>query len=268
MELKGVRYTACPPGIDDWELAAGEITIDQKTQMGTGRDVKLEFLGVPIFYTPWISFPVGDQRKSGLLFPTIGSSSKNGTQIAVPYYFNLAPNYDATLMSRYYSARGVRLDPELRYLDECTRSQLNVEYLFHDDDRGEARSFVDWRHVTRFAPLTRLRVDAANVSDQDYFEDFGVGFEGTSVTFLNRYVDFRHDMGAWSFNARAQDYQVIDRELPDDDRAVPDPAAADGQRPLGRAARRLRFRVVRRSDELPARPRRPAGRARSMPCRP
>lgn len=217
MELKGVRYTACPPGIDDWELAAGEITIDQKNQMGTGRDVKLEFLGVPIFYTPWISFPVGDQRKSGLLFPTIGSSSKNGTQVAVPYYFNLAPNYDATLMSRYYSARGVRLDPELRYLDEDTRSQLNVEYLLYDEDRGEARSFVDWRHVTRFAPLTRLRIDAADVSDQDYFEDFGVGFEGTSVTFLNRYVDFRHDVGAWSFNARAQDYQVIDRDLPDDD---------------------------------------------------
>jgi LPS-assembly protein len=217
MELEGVHYTACPPGIEDWQLAAGEITIDQKKQMGTGRDVKLEFLGVPIFYTPWISFPVGDQRKSGLLFPTVGNSSKNGTLVAVPYYFNLAPNYDATLTSRYYSSRGVRLDPELRYLNEDTRSQLNVEYLFYDKERDEARSFVDWRHVTRFAPLTRLRIDAANVSDRDYFEDFGVGFEGTSVTFLNRYVDLRHDQGAWSFNARAQDYQVIDRELPDDD---------------------------------------------------
>jgi LPS-assembly protein len=111
----------------------------------------------------------------------------------------------------------MRLDPELRYLDEDTRSQLNVEYLFYDNEREEARSFVDWRHVTRFAPLTRLRVDAANVSDRDYFEDFGVGFEGTSVTFLNRYIDLRHDQGAWSFVARAQDYQVIDRELPDDE---------------------------------------------------
>jgi LPS-assembly protein len=102
-------------------------------------------------------------------------------------------------------------------MNEDTRSQVNAEYLAHDSERGEARSFVDWRHVTRFAPLTRLRVDAANVSDQDYFEDFGVGFEGTSVTFLNRYVDFRHDVGPWSFNARAQGYQVIDRELPDAD---------------------------------------------------
>jgi LPS-assembly protein len=217
IELDGVRYTACPPGVDDWELQAGEISIDQKNQLGTGRDVRLEFLGVPIFYTPWITFPVGDQRKSGLLFPTVGSSSKNGTLVAVPYYFNLAPNYDATLIGRWYSSRGFRVDPEFRYLSDRSRSQLNVEYMLHDDERGEARSLVDWRHVTRFAPRTRLLIEAANASDQDYFEDFGVGFEGTSVTFLNRYVDLRHDVGAWSFGARTQAYQVIDRELPADD---------------------------------------------------
>ena len=91
--------------------------------------MRIEFLGVPIFYTPWISFPVGDQPKSGLLFPTVGSGSRTGTQVAVPYYWNLAPNYDATLTTRWYSSRGVRFDPEFRYLSERSRSQLNVEYL-------------------------------------------------------------------------------------------------------------------------------------------
>ena len=215
MQLEGVRYTACPPGTDDWELQAGEIAIDQQSRIGTGRDVRLEFLGVPIFYTPWISFPVGDQPKSGLLFPTIGNSSKNGTLIAVPYYWTLAPNYDTTLISRWYSSRGLRVDPEFRYLSERTRSQLNVEYMFHDDERGEARSLVDWRHVTRYAPRTRLLIDAANVSDQDYFEDFGVGFEGTSVTFVDRYADLRHDVGPWALNAHVQGFQVIDRDLPE-----------------------------------------------------
>ncbi len=215
LELAGVRYTACPPGVEDWELQAGEIAIDQDKQLGTGRDVRLEFLGVPIFYTPWITFPVGDQRKSGLLFPTVGTSSKNGTLVAVPYYFNLAPNYDATLIGRWYSSRGFRVDPEFRYIDDRSRSQLNVEYMIHDDERGEARSLVDWRHVTRLAPRTRLLVDVANASDTDYFEDFGVGFEGTSVTFLNRYLDLRHDTGSWALTARAQGYQVIDRALPD-----------------------------------------------------
>ncbi|MGI9245857.1 MAG: LPS-assembly protein LptD, partial [Steroidobacteraceae bacterium] len=217
MELEGVRYTACPPGVEDWSLQAGEISIDQRNRIGTGRNVKLEFFGVPIFYTPWISFPVGDQRKSGLLFPQVGSSSKNGTLLAVPYYWNLAENYDATLTSRWYSSRGFRVDPEFRYLTDRSRGQLSVEYMFHDDERGEARSLVDWRHVTRFAPRTRLLVDAANASDQDYFEDFGVGFEGTSVTFLDRMVDLRHDAGDWSFDALVQSYQVIDRSLAAED---------------------------------------------------
>ena len=215
--LEGVRYTACPPGNEDWSLAAGAIEIDQKTLIGTGRDVRIEFLGVPVFYTPWISFPVGDQRKSGLLFPTIGSGSRTGTQIAVPYYWNLAENYDATLTSRWYSSRGIRLDPELRYLSDRSRSQLNVEYLVNDQETGEARGVIDWRHVTRFAPRTRLLIDATDVSDNDYFEDFGVGFEGTSVQFVNRYIDLRHDTAAWTLNARAQGYQVIDNTLAAED---------------------------------------------------
>jgi LPS-assembly protein len=215
--LEGVRYTACPPGNEDWSLAAGAIEIDQKTLIGTGRDVRIEFLGVPVFYTPWISFPVGDQRKSGLLFPTIGSGSRTGTQIAVPYYWNLAENYDATLTSRWYSSRGIRLDPELRYLSDRSRSQLNVEYLVNDQETGEARGVIDWRHVTRFAPRTRLLIDATDVSDNDYFEDFGVGFEGTSVQFVNRYIELRHDTADWTLNARAQGYQVIDNTLAAED---------------------------------------------------
>jgi LPS-assembly protein len=218
IDLQGVRYTACPPGDDDWQFEAGHIAIDQQTQIGTGRDVKIDFLGVPIFYTPWISFPVGDQRKSGLLYPVIGSSSKSGTLLAVPYYWNLAPNYDATLMTRWYSKRGLRLDPEFRHLSDDSRTQLNVEYLFHDDERGEDRGLIDLRHVTRIAPRTRWRVDAANVSDDDYYEDFGVGFEGTSVIFVNRYTDLRHDTGPWSLGARVQDYQVIDTEWPEGER--------------------------------------------------
>jgi LPS-assembly protein len=217
VQLEGVRYTACPPGNEDWSLGAGAIEIDQKSRIGTGRDVRIEFLGVPIFYTPWISFPVGDQPKSGLLFPTIGSGSRTGTQIAVPYYWHLAPNYDATLTTRWYSSRGVRLDPEFRYLSDRSRSQLNVEYLVDDRETGDTRGVIDWRHVTRFAPRTRLLIDATDVSDSNYYEDFGVGFEGTSVSFVNRHVELRHDLTAWSFNARAQGYQVLDDTLADSD---------------------------------------------------
>jgi len=218
IDLTGVRYTACPPGNRDWQIQAGSISIDQKDHSGTGRDIRLEFMGVPILYAPWITFPVGDQRKSGLLFPTIGSSGKGGTQIAVPWYWNIAPNMDATFTGRLLSARGARLDPEFRYLTEDSRGILDAEYLFHDKVTDTARSFVEWRHVTRFDEGTRLLVDAANVSDSSYFEDFGSGFESTSIIALNRLAEFRHDTEHWSLRARTQDYQIIDQSLSPQDR--------------------------------------------------
>ncbi len=217
LDLQGVRYTACPPGNEDWELKASSIAINQRTSVGTGRDVRLEFKGVPILYTPWISFPVGEQRKSGLLFPTIGTSSKGGTQIAVPWYWNIAPNYDATITPRYYSSRGPRIDPEFRYLTEGNEGTLYAEYLPNDQVTDEARSFAHVQHVTRFEPRTRLLVDASNVSDNGYFEDFGAGFEGTSATFLGRLLELRHDTQHWSLTGRMQNIQVIDDALPDED---------------------------------------------------
>ena len=215
LELEDVSYTACPPGNEDWELSADEISLNQRTQIGTGRGVRLDFKGVPVLYTPWISFPVGDQRKTGVLFPVIGNSGKSGTMLAVPYYWNIAPNRDATLMTRYYSSRGLRVDPEFRYLTDSSRGVLYGEYLYDDTEFNDSRSFVELRHATRFKPRTRLHIDAANVSDSTYFEDFGSGFEGTSVTFLNRSAELRHDTRHWSLIGRAQDYQVIDEELPE-----------------------------------------------------
>jgi LPS-assembly protein len=213
LDLEGVRYTACPPGNNDWQLRAERISIDQESRVGTGRDVRLDFKGVPILYTPWISFPVGDERKSGLLFPTVGSSSKNGTQLAVPWYWNIAPNYDATITPRYFSSRGLRLDTEFRYLTERSRGDFDAEYLFDDLEDDGSRSRVALYHVTHLQPRTRLLLDAAHASDDNYFEDFGIGFEGTSVTFLDRLAEARTDTEHWSLVGRVQDYQVLDSEL-------------------------------------------------------
>jgi LPS-assembly protein len=215
IDLEGVRYTACPPDNDDWKLRAGRISINQETRVGTGEDVKLVFKGATILYAPWITFPVGDVRKSGFLFPTIGNSSRTGTQVAVPYYWNIAPNYDATITTRYFSSRGLRVDPEFRYLTRRSEGVFNAEYLFDDREDDGSRSLLDLQHVTRLQPTTRLLVDAAHASDERYFEDFGVGFEGTSVTHLNRLAEARHDTTHWSLVGRVQDYQILDPDLTD-----------------------------------------------------
>ncbi len=141
LDLERVRYTACPPGNDDWEIKAQKISLDQESSTGTARDVRLDFKGVPIMYSPWLSFPVGDQRKSGLLFPAFGSGGKNGTQVMVPWYWNIAPNYDATFTSRWYSARGFRIDPEFRYLTERSHGVLEAQYLPHDEELDKSRGY-------------------------------------------------------------------------------------------------------------------------------
>jgi LPS-assembly protein len=217
IDLEGVRYTACPPGNSDWKLRAERISINQKTRVGTGKDVKLDFLGATILYAPWVTFPVGDVRKSGLLFPSIGSGSKTGTQVAVPYYWNIAPNYDATITTRYFSSRGLRIDPEVRYLTRRSEGTFDAEYLVDDIETDGSRSLLVLRHVTHLQPTTRLLADAAYASDDEYFEDFGVGFEGTSATFLKRLAEARHDTTHWSVTGRVQNYQILDPELDQDD---------------------------------------------------
>jgi LPS-assembly protein len=214
IDLEGVRFTACPTGVDDWMIHADQITIDNDTNIGTGRGARLDFMGIPIIYAPWFTFPAGDQRKSGLLFPMVGSSSETGMEVTIPWYWNIAPNYDATITTNMFFSRGLRLDPEFRYLTERSRGTVYAEYLHDDNDYGDTRSFVDAHHVTHFEPRTRLKVDAAYTSDDNYFEDYGVGFEGTSTTFLNRVAEARTDTDHWSLVAHVQDYQTIDPELP------------------------------------------------------
>lgn len=216
--LDEVEYTTCPVGNRDWALSASDIDLDTRSRNGTGRNVRLDFKGIPILYTPFISFPLGDQRKSGFLFPDFSFSSRSGVELAAPYYFNLAPNYDLTATPRYFSDRGLNLEGEFRYLGEQHHGEVTGAYLPNDDLRDRDRSLVRWNHVGDFARHWRVEVDAANASDENYFEDFGVGAEGTSVTFLERNAQARYFGSHWSLLAQAQNFQIIDETLADETR--------------------------------------------------
>jgi len=129
LNLREVSFTACPIGNDDWFLRAASIDIDQRSQQGKGRNVRIELKGVPILYAPLISFPVGDARKSGLLFPSFGTSNKSGFELGVPYYFNLAPNYDLTLAPQLLTRRGFGMDGQFRYLNGIRADRADGIYL-------------------------------------------------------------------------------------------------------------------------------------------
>jgi LPS-assembly protein len=210
VELDNVRYTTCPIGDEDWLLRASDIDVNQRAGLGIGRGVRLDFKGVPILYAPFISFPVGSERKSGFLFPAPINSSRNGTGLAVPWYWNIAPNYDATFTPTYYSRRGAKIDTEFRYLNPFGRGIVDAQYLPDDQQRNTDRSLVRFTDQSDLGHRFRLHLDAANASDNKWFEDFGFGQEGTSVTYLNRSAALTYFDDHWLAMARMQNFQVID----------------------------------------------------------
>ncbi|MEX1995015.1 MAG: LPS assembly protein LptD [Steroidobacteraceae bacterium] len=210
LKLREVSFTTCPAGNDDWFLRASSIDIDQKSQQGHGRNVRIELKGVPILYAPVISFPVGDARKSGFLFPSFGNSDKGGFELGVPYYANLAPNYDLSLAPFYLSRRGAGLNAEFRYLTARSHGTLDTRFLPGDAVAGRDRRLSTVWHRTDFSGRLRLDASLADASDSQYFEDFGLGPDGTSITFLDRYLHLAWLGRGWRFDGRMQDFQTID----------------------------------------------------------
>ena len=216
--LSQVRYTTCPVGNEDWMLQASSINLDTKHEQGVARGVVMRFKEVPIFYTPYISFPLGDERKSGLLFPSFGHSGNNGFELEVPYYFNLAPNYDLTLTPGYLSARGVQLAAQYRYLTATSRGQIDGTFLPGDAKEHGDRSYLHYTNITDVKEGLRLDADIASVSDSNYFQDFAVGSDQTSVTYLERRADLLYYDDAWRIRAELQNFQTIDIEVAEQDR--------------------------------------------------
>ena len=240
LALTQVRYTSCPVGNEDWMLQVSSINLDTKLQEGVAHHVTMRFKDVPIFYTPYISFPLGDERKSGLLFPSFGHSGSNGFELEVPYYFNLAPNYDLTLTPGLLSARGVQLAGQFRYLGASSHGQIDTTFLPNDAQEHGDRSYLRFTDITDFKKGMRFDADIANVSDHNYFEDFAVGSDQTSVTFLERRADFLYYDDAWRVRGELQNFQTIDITVPtacNGTAASTVPAAFCDQRPYSRVPR-------------------------------
>ncbi len=211
---RGISYTTCAPGDDAWLLSAKELELDQNEGLGTARHATLRFKGVPLMYAPTFTFPTDDRRRSGVLIPTVGQSSTNGFDVSVPYYLNLAENYDLTLVPRLMSKRGAMLGGEFRFLSESTEAVLEAEYLpndrLYDGNRGAARL----RSTTRFNSRTTGNLRLGYVSDDDYLEDLGNSLAATSTRFVERAGELRYFGDTWDLLGRLQYYQTIDPEVP------------------------------------------------------
>ncbi|MCC5794108.1 MAG: LPS assembly protein LptD [Chromatiales bacterium] len=221
VQLTDVSYTTCPEEREDWVIRASSIAVNRASGMATARNARLEFLGVPILFTPYLTYPVSNQRKSGLLLPEIGTSGKRGFDLEVPWYWNIAPNQDATFTPRYMSRRGVQGQVEYRYLTRGrlpSRGELRGELLPSDKVRGNDRSLVSWFNQTLLGGGWRSTIDAANVSDSGYFEDLQSGVGASSQTHLRRRVDFELFNPAWTVLLRLEDHQTLDDAIVSEDK--------------------------------------------------
>ncbi|QFU00660.1 LPS-assembly protein LptD precursor [Halomonas sp. THAF5a] len=223
--LTEASFTTCEPGSDLWRLVGNDILLDRERGVGTAKHARLEVGKVPVFYWPWVRFPLDERRQTGLLWPILGLSA-DALDYAQPFYWNIAPDQDATITPRYISDRGLLLGGEYRYLFENHGGQIEGAYLADDDGdsddepsyEGEDRWYLDYRHAGRLEERTDYRLRYGAASDGSYFDDFGRDFGESETAYLARLAQVDHRGDTWQLQAKAQGYQKLDDPLEDEDK--------------------------------------------------
>ncbi len=211
--LDTARYTTCDVGREDWYLRAKRLDLDRNTQIGVAHSAYLTFKGVPVMYAPWMDFPLNGQRKSGFLTPKFALSGKNGTEIMVPYYWNIAPNLDATFTPRLMTQRGLQLGGEFRYLQPTYNGQIQAEYLPNDQVYGGDRSAVTILHNQLITPRLFGWVNYRSVSDNSYLRDLSSVMAQTSLGTLLQEGGMAYNAGWWQLTGRVQRFQTLQDPL-------------------------------------------------------
>ena len=207
--LTSGTFTRCEPGSKAWQLEASSLELDRESGVGTARNARLDVLGVPILFLPWLSFPLGDERKTGFLVPSFRRTNNAGTSLTLPYYLNLAPNLDATLRARLTSRRGEVLGGRLRYLTERGTGILEADAVPEDRLTGEARSLVSYRHRHAISPGLDARLQYSRASDIDYLRDLGAGSVALETDHLRRFAEVVYEVPPLRLESRIEDFQSL-----------------------------------------------------------
>jgi len=217
---KDVAYTSCRPGNQDWVVHASELKMNKMTGKGAAKNTWIEFKGVPVFYSPYLSFPIDNRRISGFLAPSFGSTKRGGFNLSAPYYWNIAPNYDATLTPRELTKRGPLLGGKFRYLTEQSRGNVGVEFMPHDQILDKARYLGSIKNRSQFTPNISSNLDLNYVSDKTYFADLGNALSFPNFNYLRSSADLNYVNQGISFSSRVENYQSINTITPKDEIAV------------------------------------------------
>ncbi len=206
--LKGVSYTTCPFGRDDWLLNADRVDLDYPANEGVARNASLSVVGLPALYTPWISFPLDSRRKTGLLVPRFGYSEQSGLDLQLPYYLNIAPDRDATISPRLMSRRGLMLEGEYRWLGRRNHGEWNAAIL-DDHEYGDLRGKLSLQH--RAEPFERIstELNLNRVSDRYYLDELGGNFSLATTSHLESVARVGYQGDWWRADGMIQGFQSV-----------------------------------------------------------
>ncbi len=224
--MKNATFTSCLPNDNAWAIDASEMRQYIQEEYVEMWHARFKVQGVPIFYTPYLQLPIGDRRRSGLLIPNAGSSSRDGYWYSQPVYWNIAPNFDATITPKYMSHRGWQMNGEFRYLTALGEGKIAGEYLnddrykdFTDDNRS--RHLFHWRHSSRFLKDWRLNVNYTRVSDKRYFNDFDSDYGSSTDGYADQTARIAYYQPNYNLAISAKQFQVFDEASIGPYRALP-----------------------------------------------
>ncbi|MBL7231577.1 MAG: LPS-assembly protein LptD [Pseudomonas sp.] len=224
IRLKDGTYTTCEPDSNAWQLRGNNITLNPATGFGTATNATLRVKNIPILYTPYIYFPIDDRRQSGFLPPSFSSGGESGFTLVTPYYFNLAPNYDATLYPQYMTKRGMLMEGEFRYLTKSSEGQFGGAYLNDDSDErkkqsdyNKTRYMLNWQHKGGLDSRLLTQIDYTKISDPFYFQDLKsnqIGVESREFVNQQGAASYRGDTYTAQLNLQAYELATISQITP------------------------------------------------------
>lgn len=223
--LKELTFSTCAVTQQSWQLATSEMLLDVESGRGEAWNATLKVKGVPVFYFPYLNFPIDKRRQSGLLSPRLKNSDKSGLDFALPIYWNIAPNMDATIAPRHMSKRGSQLEGEFRWLTQRTYTELYTEWMGKDrlvaqalanptsgvvtNANSSQRWMGKFNHTAVFSDSWLFQFDTQRVSDKDYFRDFSSGLQGANETQLSSRVNLSYQDYIWDINFFAVTHQSL-----------------------------------------------------------
>ena len=212
LALVGSSFTTCYGKTPDWQLNASEITISKNENYLEAYNARFSLFDVPVLYLPYFKIPIGDERQSGFLAPEIDSSGKSGFKFAMPYYWNIAPNMDATITPKYMSKRGTQLLTEFRYLQNDQFGTIDLEYLNQDKElvnNTDARYLARIQHVGTFSERFRAYIDYTTISDDNYLVDIGSRHYNSNDAYLYQTGELAYFADTWQAKVKLQDFEVL-----------------------------------------------------------